>query len=331
VIQLVLLGDVMLGRMVNRWLRTAPREHPWGDTLSVLAQGNLRICNLECALSDRGQPWRRTPKVFHFRSDTKNVAVLRAAAIDAVSLANNHTLDYGYDGFEDTLNTLDDAGIARAGAGLHAEEARAPAVLAAEGTRVGLVAFTDNEPAWAARPNWPGVHFVPVRADHARGRALLTHVQQAKEQVDLLVVSAHWGGNWGNHPPPEHVEFGHALVEHGADIVYGHSCHVTRAVDFHQGCPVLYSTGDFIDDYAVDPVERNDRAFVFVAQCDGGRVQQLHLYPTGIHRGRAHLLTGDDAEESAGRMVALCADRGTPAVWLPGAGYVQVGPAAARG
>jgi poly-gamma-glutamate capsule biosynthesis protein CapA/YwtB (metallophosphatase superfamily) len=326
VIQLVLLGDVMLGRMVNSWLRKAPPEHPWGDTLSVLARADWRFCNLECALSDRGRPWQRTPKIFHFRSDTRNVAVLRAAGIDAVSIANNHTLDFDYDGLEDTLVTLDEAAIARAGAGRQEAEAAAPAVLTANGIRVGLVAFTDNEPAWAARPDKPGIHYVPADPADARGRAFLEHVRQVSRQVDLLIVSAHWGGNWGDRPPAEHLEFGRALVEHGADVVYGHSSHVTRAVEFVDHRAVLYATGDFIDDYAVYPVERNDRSFIFLLQWEDGRVQELRLYPTVIRRGQARLATGADAERSAQRLIALCSERHTPAYWKPTSGYVAINP-----
>jgi poly-gamma-glutamate capsule biosynthesis protein CapA/YwtB (metallophosphatase superfamily) len=326
VIQLVLLGDVMLGRLVNSWLRKAPPEHPWGDTLSVLARADWRFCNLECALSDRGRPWQRTPKIFHFRSDTKNVAVLQAAGIDAVSIANNHTLDFDYDGLEDTLVTLDEAAIARAGAGRREAEAAGPAVLTANGIRVGLVAFTDNEPAWAARPDKPGIHYVPADPADARGRAFLDHVRKAKKHLDLLIVSAHWGGNWGDRPPAEHIAFGRALVEHGADVVYGHSCHVTRAVELVDHRAVLYSTGDFIDDYAVDPVERNDRSFIFIVLWEDDGVQGLRLYPTVTRRGQARLATGDEAERSAQRMVALCTERDTLACWMATAGCVAINP-----
>ena len=121
--QILLVGDVMLGRLVNRHLRAAKPEYPWGDTLPLLETPNVRICNLECVLSDGGRPWSASPKMFHFRSDSKNVAVLKTAGIDVVSIANNHVLDYEYDAMLDMLGTLDQAKISHAGAGRDRAEA----------------------------------------------------------------------------------------------------------------------------------------------------------------------------------------------------------------
>jgi poly-gamma-glutamate synthesis protein (capsule biosynthesis protein) len=115
--QLLLVGDCMLGRLVNDVLESAPPEYPWGDTLPMLQTADWRICNLECVISDRGEPWSGYPKPFHFRSAAKNINVLQAARMNAVSLANNHVLDYGYDAMFDMLEILDRAGIIYSGAG----------------------------------------------------------------------------------------------------------------------------------------------------------------------------------------------------------------------
>src|SRR5919106_4627762 len=93
-ITVVLVGDVMLGRRVNDVLRTLRPEQPWGDVLPLLVSADLRIVNLECAITDHKQPWTRSPKVFHFRADPSTVEVLRAARVNGCSLANNHTLDF---------------------------------------------------------------------------------------------------------------------------------------------------------------------------------------------------------------------------------------------
>lgn len=84
----------------------------------------MRACNLECVVSDRGRPWSKTPKTFHFRSAAKNVAVLKSARINAVSLANNHTLDFGHCAMLDMLHLLENAGVAHSGAGGLASRAR---------------------------------------------------------------------------------------------------------------------------------------------------------------------------------------------------------------
>src|SRR5260370_198024 len=126
--RLIFVGDVMLGRLVNQVLRSNPPAYPWGDTLPQFQRADVRICNLECVISDRGIPWATTPKVFHFRSDTKNIESLKAASIDAVSLANNHVLDFGYEAFSSMMNTLKQGGIHSAVAGMTFREASHPAI-----------------------------------------------------------------------------------------------------------------------------------------------------------------------------------------------------------
>src|ERR671911_1556460 len=128
-ITVALVGDVMLGRRVNDALRTLRPDQPWGDVLPLLISADLRIVNLECAITNHKQPWTRTPKVFHFRAGPSMVEVLQVARVDGCSLANNHTLDFEERGLLDTLRYLEAAGIRCAGAGRDREEAARPALL----------------------------------------------------------------------------------------------------------------------------------------------------------------------------------------------------------
>ena len=284
-------GDVMLGRLVNQKLLRRPPEFPWGDTLPVFKEADARICNLECVISDKGRPWSATPKVFHFRSDLKNIETLKVAGIDVVSTANNHSLDYEYDALFEMLAALEHAGVKQAGAGRNLEEAMRPAILEINGRKTAFIAFTDNEGAWEAKEHKPGVHFVPVDAGDTRAKRLFDIVAAAEKTSDIVIVSAHWGPNWGYEPVPSHVPFAHRLIESGARIVFGHSCHVFQGVEFYRGGVIIYSAGDFVDDYAVDEVEKNDESFLFSASTNEG-VRSLTLCPTvieGFHAGMAQL------------------------------------------
>lgn len=322
--RLLFVGDVMLGRQVNRRLRHEPPTFPWGDTPRIFRSAAVRMCNVECVLSNRGEPWTATPKVFHFRSDAKNVAVLQAAHLDAVSLANNHALDFGYEALSDMLSLLDASEIAHAGAGRTLQEAMQPAVVRTSEGSASLLAFTDNEPAWEATPKKPGVLYVPV-GDTAdpRAKRLLGLVRETRATTDYLVVSAHWGSNWGNAPPPEHVLLGHALIEAGADVVFGHSAHVVRGVEIYRRRPILYSAGDFIDDYAIDPVDRNDDSCIFVLEMQR-HLRRLELYPTVIEDLQARRAWGDRETQIAGRMERLSTALGTAMTWRAPAGYLEV-------
>ncbi|MDR7554597.1 MAG: CapA family protein [Armatimonadota bacterium] len=308
--RLALVGDVMLGRLVNEALARLPATYPWGDVLPVLRAADALVINLECVLADRGRP--QPGKTFTFRSDARNVAVLTAAGVRAVSLANNHTLDYGAGALLECLAVLDRAGIARAGAGRTLDEAQAPAVVQAGDGVLALLAVTDNEPGWAATADRPGVWYVPVDdPDSPAFRALLAQVARAREVADLVIVSAHWGPNWGLAPPLAHRTAAQRLLEAGAGVVYGHSAHVVRGAAWGKDGLVLYSCGDFVDDYVVDPVQRNDWSFVFVLDVRGGRVEGVRLVPTVIRDCQARLARGAERDAIVRRMQRLCADLGT--------------------
>lgn len=319
--QIALLGDVMLGRLVNRQLKATGPAYTWGDTLPVLRQADLRIANLECVLADGGKP--EPGKVFHFRSDVKNVATIQYAAIDVVSLANNHVLDYGTDAFRETLPALDTAGILHAGAGLDREAARRPAVRRVGGTAVGFLAFTDNQPDWEASGTSPGVYYVPVADGGRRVAELLDLVRRTRARVQLLIVSAHWGPNWGSGAPPEHQDLARALIDAGADVVFGHSPHIFRGVGLYRNRPVIYSAGDFVDDYAVDPIERNDQSFIFVLETRGNAPHTLRLHPTLITDFQVRLARRS-SREIAGRMQRLCQHLGTRSTLNDAGGFLEI-------
>jgi poly-gamma-glutamate synthesis protein (capsule biosynthesis protein) len=330
-ITLALLGDVMLGRAVNAALRDGPPEQPWGDTLPLLHSADLRVCNLECVMSDRGEPWSRSPKTFHFRSDARNVEVLRRARIDAVTLANNHVLDFEQDALRDMLGILDAAGVARAGAGRDAAEAGAPAVLQAGGLRVGILAFTDNEPEWAAGADRPGTCYVPAHPDAPEARDLARRVERLSRETDAVIVSAHWGPNWGEEPPPGHVDLARALVRAGARIVFGHSPHVFRGIERTGRSVILYSAGDFIDDYAADPVERNDWSAAFLVELGPGGAGTVRVVPTVIGGYQARLATGSERDAIGWKLHRLCRGRRTEAEWREAEGVLVVPPGSAGG
>jgi poly-gamma-glutamate synthesis protein (capsule biosynthesis protein) len=305
----------MLGRLVNQFLKRVRPAYPWGDTLPILKKADLRIGNLECVISDRGSPWSLTPKVFHFGSDAKNIETLRTAGINGVSLANNHTLDFEYEGMFEMLRILEDAGIDHTGAGANVDEAARPALFEVSGKKIGLIAFTDNEPDWKATVEKPGVFYVPVDLKDDRAKRLFEGVLQTRREVDLLIVSAHWGPNWGYRPRENHIPFGHRLIDAGADIVFGHSCHVFQGIELYQGRPILYSTGDFIDDYAVDEAERNDEAFIFLIEISDDKKFRLRLYPTLISNFQATLAERDEARKIARKMEKLCKEFNTSVIW----------------
>ncbi|GAA4366883.1 CapA family protein [Agromyces bauzanensis] len=318
----------MLGRLVAEELRHHSPEFPWGDTLPLLRRADVLVGNLEFVLAVDGRP--QPGKTFHFRADPGAVASLEAAGFAIVSVANNHVLDFGTDAALESLSTLAQHGIRFTGAGPDADAARRPAVIGRDDVTIAMLAFTDNEPDWEAGPDAPGVRHVPVDLGDPRAAALFDDVAGQREAADLVIVSAHWGGNWGVDPPPSHRRFGRALVDAGADVVFGHSPHIVRGVEVYRERPILYGAGDFVDDYAVDPVERNDHSFVFMLRTEGAAPTELRLHPTEIVDFRARL-AGRHADAIAGEMARRCAALGTSAVWDDDERCLVIGIAAAHG
>ena len=312
---LAFTGDVMLGRLVNYRLKSMQPEQVWGDVLPHLAQADLRIVNLECALTTHLQPWSRTDKMFHFRADPEAVRVLQAAHIDACALANNHILDYEEQGLRDTLHILDATGIRHAGAGANAAEAATPAILEAHGDspcRVALLSYTDNEPDFAATFEYSGTNYLEVSLHAETLTRIAENIAQARAQgADLVVFSNHWGANFVERPSPEFRSFAKRVIELGADIYHGHSAHICQGIEIYQGKPILYDTGNFIDDYAVHPRLRNDRSCLFKLMFKKGKLCRIELLPVSLSVARVALASGKEFEAICARMEMLCAEFGT--------------------
>jgi len=305
-----LMGDVMIGRLVNETLRTVSPEWVWGDLLPLLRSTQCNFCNLEAALTTRGSP---QPKVFTFRSDPSHAEVLNQAHIQGVNLANNHVLDYGLPGLEDTFTTLDQAAIGRVGAGHTLAEACEPLLLKCHPFTLGVIGATDNEPGWAATSDQPGTRYLPI------GDASLLSLPQ---NVDWCAASLHWGPNMVERPPAAHRRFAHDLVQAGFRLIHGHSAHNFQGIEVLNRSLILYDTGDLLDDYAVHPDLRNDLSFLFLVEIDSQGPCRLACIPTAISNCQVNHAQGRDRDWALNRMVALSAELGTR-LELASSGWVE--------
>ncbi|WP_155057948.1 CapA family protein [Streptomyces blattellae] len=325
-VTLFLCGDVMLGRGVDQilphpgdpalrepWVADArsyvdlaeaangpvpapvPPSWPWGEALRVLdeAAPDARILNLETSVtrSDAFAP----DKEVHYRMHPANLPALTVARPDVCVLANNHVLDFGRRGLDETLGALAGAGLRTAGAGRDAAEAYAPAIVPlGQGHRVLVFALgawsSGVPPAWAATSDRSGVAYVP-ELSAAEAAAAVVRIRQTRRAGDLVVVSVHWGSNWGYRVPQDQTAFAHALVDGGADVVHGHSSHHPRPLEVYRDRLILHGCGDFIDDYeGVSGHEqyRDDLRLAHLVSLDAGtgRLTGLRLAPLRARRMR---------------------------------------------
>lgn len=278
-----LAGDVMIGRLVDEAIVERGPEYVWGDMLPLLRASGPLMVNLECALTDRRTGWPDGGlKPFHFRSSPRNAAALRAAGVGLVSIANNHIFDFGPDGLLDTLRALDAVGIAHVGAGRDAAEAERPAVVASGGTRIAVIGAADYPEEWAAGPGRPGMNFLRVSSEPESVAALQAQIAAARRLGDIVVFSIHWGPNMRTVPPAEFRQYARTAIDAGASVFWGHSAHVVQGIEFLEGGVVLYDTGDLVDDYAVDPILRNDLSALFRVTVGDGVPARVVVVPVLI-------------------------------------------------
>jgi len=327
--KIALTGDVMLGRLVDQYViqnRSVRPEALWGNVLPIMLSADCRLLNLECVISSRGTEWHPTRKAFHFRARPRAIDFLSAAKINGVTLANNHVLDYGPAALLECVQLLDQAGIKRTGAGATLEEAPAPLVLDLPGGRMAVVALTDNEPEWEATHAKPGVNYVAY-SNHGLKEPYRSRLAQAllsaRRQADLVIVSAHVGPNWG--APSKAIQaLAHGLIDMGADLYWGHSNHTPQGIELYKGKAILYSTGDFIDDYMIDKDERNDLSFLFMLESERGRLARLTLYPTCIENLGVRLANDQEASYLKKSMNMKCETFGVEIAFKNHIGIVAI-------
>ena len=280
-------------------------DYIWGDALQKLepAEVDFRIANLETAITSAETPW--PGKGIHYRMHPRNVGCLSAGHISACALANNHVLDWHYDGLSETLQTLDAAGIAHSGAGSDAEEAMQPAVLGTVGKgRVLLFSFgstTSGIPQdWKATSISPGVNLLDDLSEATAAR-VCDQMRAYQQPGDLIVASIHWGSNWGYEIPREQIVFAHRLIVEGVATVHGHSSHHVKAIEVFGGRLILYGCGDFITDYeGISGYEifRGDLALMYLLELDHdtGELTNARLVPVQMQRLRLKRASGSDAK-----------------------------------
>jgi poly-gamma-glutamate capsule biosynthesis protein CapA/YwtB (metallophosphatase superfamily) len=343
---LLLLGDVMLGRLIDQLLPSsvpAPEDashatyfrqrhphlkdynhlSPFGNALTLMNSSTLVLANLETAATLHPNPWPN--KVFNYRTHPANIHSLVKAGVDYVSLANNHTLDFGKQGLLDTARAVGEADIAFAGAGETAKDAKRPALLQltnpiGEPFEVHCYSLSDHPSDWASIELFNHIDY--TSASREKVKAQLS--APVTNPPALKVVSIHWGPNYQWQPASEIRSLARWLVEEcDVDLIHGHSSHHIQGVEVIESkgrkALIIYGCGDFVDDYAVNDRYRNDLSAawrVHVAAEEGQdrlRLEKLEVFPNRIKTFQANLLKTQDEDHSwiVSKFRSLCDDMGT--------------------
>jgi poly-gamma-glutamate capsule biosynthesis protein CapA/YwtB (metallophosphatase superfamily) len=333
-VTLFLCGDVMLGRGVDQvlphpgdprlrethardartYVRLAERANgpipqpasfswPWGDALAVLDEvaPDARVINLETSVTRSAD--FAPGKAICYRMSPGNLPAVTAAHPDACALANNHVLDFGHTGLTDTLGALARGGLPAVGAGRDLTQARQPVTIPLRGGRAVIfacgAASSGIPPRWAATATRPGVDLLPSLSG-AAANDLITRMQATRQPGDVVIVSLHWGSNWGYGVADDQVRFAHRLIDAGADVIHGHSSHHPRPVEVYRGRLVLHGCGDAINDYeGISGYKefRPDLRLLYFASvaADTGALAALRMVPMQARQMRLCRTSTEDA------------------------------------
>lgn len=273
-------GDILLGGPVKQEIDLHGYDYLLSGVAPVLLGGDLVLVNLEGPVAASGRPVK---KRFRFRMAPDALSALRKAGVNMVTLANNHTLDYGRVALADTLDNLSQQGINYMGAGRNEKEANQPLVINKNGLKIGFMAYT-------VFPTY-GVSYDPKRVSVARPlkeSMVYRRIKQLKSQVDLVIVSFHWG--WEFHTKPNVLQrrWAHIAIDAGADLILGHHPHVLQPSESYKGKLIVYSLGNFVF-YMTEP--ETCKSTIFKCRLTKTGVEEVEFIPVNIRNFRPELVS----------------------------------------
>jgi poly-gamma-glutamate synthesis protein (capsule biosynthesis protein) len=233
------VGDTNLDPNYIEAFRSEGYEYAFSGLQDIFLEDDLTILNLECAASELG---RRLDKKFTFNCDLAALPVMRAAGVEVANLGNNHSGDWGEEALVDTRANVEAAGIAAVGTGANAAEAHEPAIFEIEGWTVAVLGFGGVVPG----PDWIATEDDAGMADGDTIETMVAAVEAADAIADLVFVSIHWGVELDTKPRREDIERAEAMIDAGADGIFGHHPHRLQPLEFYEGKPIAWSLGNFV-------------------------------------------------------------------------------------
>lgn len=242
VVHLAWMGDVMLADGPGRFIRAG--GDPFKPFSRLLDAADLRVANLECVIAKSG---KARDKPWTFRARPEVIDVLKRH-VDVVSVANNHSGDYGREAFAEMLERLGAAGISYFGGGLNLRQAHRPLIVERKGIRIALLGYDDFFPrSFEAGPAYAGVAW-------AEDEQVAYDIRQARQQADIVIPFMHWGQEHETRSNDRQRRLARLMIDAGADAVVGTHPHVVQDTDTYRGKPIFYSLGNFVFDGFSSPL-----------------------------------------------------------------------------
>lgn len=237
IITIVAVGDLYLGGSANNYLKQNGYSYPFEYTKNILHNADIAMANLEAPLTDRTDAFME--KKFILKQSPDAVGAIKGAGFDVLTLANNHIMDYGPGGLQDTIEILNKTGIKHTGAGKNSKAARAPVIVSIKNKKIAFLAYSLV---------FPEEHYA---TDDSSGTAqgvfdnIKSDIKNINKHSDIIIVSFHWGKEQMKYPKEYQVRLAHLAIDNGANLVVGHHPHVIQGVEKYKNGLIFYSLGNF--------------------------------------------------------------------------------------
>lgn len=288
-VQLAFVGDLLLGEYIQHYLQTEGVSYPYQQALFHLTSADITAGNLEMPITTASQPAEN--KTYVFKGEPKSLEGLVDAGFDVVSLANNHTLDHGVTGLQDTMKHLDEYGIAHIGAGNNAEEAYAPFIREVNGIKVAYVATSRVLP----ETTWKANRYDAGLAESYDPTQTLNSIAELEETANITVVLVHWGLERAETPDENQLKLAKMYIDAGADLVIGSHPHVLQGFQQYKDKWIAYSLGNFV--FSANPKEKQAQTGVLTATCGVDASCELQFAPMKVVNAQPTPVEGSVASE----------------------------------
>ena len=288
------VGDVLLDRGIRTLIKKHGVDYPFSRVSDVISRNDLAFCNLECPICTGGVPLN---KKYCFHADTSFIFGLKNAGFNVISVANNHTMDRGREGFVETVRLLKKHGFYPVGGGENQKEARKPVIVECNGLRFAFFAYVNML--------LEGVTYLDDRPSPAMGNLeeMEKEIRKIRDEVDFVVVSFHWGIEYQDFPTINQIEYAHRAIDAGADLVLGHHPHVLQGIEYYRERPIVYSLGNFVFDQR-KLVQR--QSMIFGCVFKKGKIDSVYFIPVILKGFRPEVAKGKEREEIVKRMEKIC-------------------------
>jgi len=293
------VGDILLDRGVRNIIENKDFDYPFRNVRNIVDLHDLAFCNLECPITEKGNP---IAKRFSFCADTSYVNGIVNSGFNIISVANNHTLDYGRTGFIRTSQLLSEKGLFSIGGGVNQKEARGATIITKNGLKFAFFGFIDMLP--------DGIVYIESEAGpaYASTEEIVRKIEKIRDKVDFVIVSFHWGSEFNRYPRIDHVEKAHRIIDAGADLILGHHPHVLQSVEIYKERPIIYSLGNFVfDQHKI----KQCQSAIFECVFEKGKVDSISFIPVILEKSCPRIAEKKERKKIMNTIIDISNEFGT--------------------